>query len=142
MIKIKFIESFKISFYLLIVTLIVFLSCKYLFANIIYQNIGLMEIGAIGLYVVILNSLVIINSSVDFISSVRSKSDQRDENGLVKDLSNLLYYSIATTLIVIFFWVQEKYANDYLLISLIVGVGLIILVQHYVNDKLKSRLHG
>lgn len=142
LIKIKFIESFKLSFYLLIVTLIVFLSSKYLFAKIIYQNIGLMEIGAIGLYVVILNSLVIINSSVDFISAVRSKSDQRDENGLVKDLSNLLYYSIATTLIVIFFWVQEKYANDYLLISLIVGVGLIILVQHYVNDKLKSRLHG
>ena len=142
MIKIKFIESFKISFYLLIVTLIVFLSCKYLFANIIYQNIGLMEIGAIGLYVVILNSLVIINSAVDFISSVSRKNDQRNEKGLVKDLANLLYYSVASTLIIMFFWVQEKYANDYLLISLIVGVGLIILVQHYVNDKLKSRLHG
>ncbi len=142
MIKIKFIESFKLSFYLLIVTLIVFLSSKYLFAKIIYQNIGLMEIGAIGLYVVILNSLVIINSAFDFVLSVSRKNDQRNEKGVVKDLANLLYYSVASTLIIMFFWVQEKYANDYLLISLIVGVGLIILVQHYVNDKLKSRLHG
>lgn len=142
MIKIKFIESFKLSFYLLIVTLIVFLSSKYLLANIIYKNLGVMEIGAIGLYVVILNSLVIINSAVDFISSVSRKNDQRNEKGLVKDMANLLYYSVATTLIIMFFWVQEKYANDYLLISLIVGVGLIFFVQNYVNDKLKSRLHG
>ncbi len=142
MIKIKFIESFKLSFYLLIVTLIVFLSSKYLFANIIYKNLGVMEIGAIGLYVVILNSLVIINSAVDFISSVSRKNDQRNEKGLVKDLANLLYYSVASTLIIMFFWVQEKYANDYLLISLIVGVGLIFYVQNYINDKSKSRLHG
>ena len=142
MIKIKFIESFKLSFYLLIVTLIVFLSSKYLFSNIIYKNLGVMEIGAIGLYFVILNSLVIINSAFDFVLSVSRKNDQRNEKGVVKDLANLLYYSVATTLIIIFFWVQERYENDYLLISLIVGLGLIFLVQNYVNDKLKSRLHG
>ncbi len=140
--KIKFIESFKLSFYLLIVTLIVFLSSKYLFSNIIYKNLGVMEIGAIGLYFVILNSLVIINSAFDFVLSVSRKNDQRNEKGVVKDLANLLYYSVATTLIIIFFWVQERYENDYLLISLIVGLGLIFLVQNYVNDKLKSRLHG
>jgi hypothetical protein len=73
---------------------------------------------------------------------VSRKNDQRNEKGLVKDLANLLYYSVASTLIIMFFWVQEKYANDYLLISLIVGVGLIFYVQNYINDKSKSRLHG
>ena len=122
--------------------MIVFLSSKYLFSNIIYKNLGVMEIGAIGLYFVILNSLVIKNSAFDFVLSVSRKNDQRNEKGVVKDLANLLYYSVATTLIIIFFWVQERYENDYLLISLIVGLGLIFLVQNYVNDKLKSRLHG
>ncbi|AMW80476.1 hypothetical protein AMD27_16290 (plasmid) [Acinetobacter sp. TGL-Y2] len=142
LIKINFIESFKTPFYLIIVTLVVFLSSKYLFASFIHKNLGLMEIGAIGLFFIILNTIIIINSAVDFISSVNNKIDRRNDASLIKNLSNLLYYSVVTIFISIFFWVKEKYENDYFLMGLIVGFFLVFLIQNCVSDKLKSRLHG